>query len=80
MRKESFSELLASVREGGAILEGKVAPTRTSEVKREAADPCQPQRTLAEDEADRKTFAQRRGEPTQSFDDVVSDLRRRRRI
>lgn len=87
MRNGSFSELLESVREGGGILEGKVAPSRPFELKgpevkerRETADPCQAERTLAEDEADRKTFARRRGEPTLSFDEVVNGLRRRRRI
>jgi hypothetical protein len=87
MRNGSFFELFRSVREGGAILEGKGAPSRAFEVKgpgakerREAAEPCQPERSLAEDEADREAFAQRRGEPTLSFDAVVRDLRHRRGI
>lgn len=33
MRKELFKDLVASVREGGAILRGKVAPSRSFVVK-----------------------------------------------
>ena len=35
---------------------------------------------LGEDAEDLEIFAQRRGEPTLSFDEVVKDLRRRGRI
>jgi putative transcriptional regulator len=33
MKDELFNELLASVREGGAILRGEIAPSRSFEVK-----------------------------------------------
>ncbi len=33
MKKELFAELLASVREGGAILQGRRRPTRRSQVE-----------------------------------------------
>ncbi len=36
--------------------------------------------TLGEDAEDLEAFAQRRGEPLLTFDDVVKDLRRRGRI
>jgi len=36
--------------------------------------------TLAEDADDLEAFAERRGEPTLSFDEVVKDLKRRGRI
>jgi hypothetical protein len=36
--------------------------------------------TLAEDADDLEAFAERRGEPTLSFDEVVKDLKRRGRL
>ncbi len=33
MKDELFSELLASIREGGAVLRGEIAPARSFEVK-----------------------------------------------